>query len=1131
MSSWRAGLGPAVVALVMLASPATTGAVDADRAFADAAGSAVRPEARSRTPAANPPPAARRPASDPASTKGVITTASGLRFQTLVSGQGPRPRPSDVVRVMYVGRLSDGTVFDRSEDLADFWVMDVVPGFSEALQLMSKGGEYQFWVPPRLAYGATGAGAKVPPNAELEFRVTLFMIVPPALSTTSAPNGPAVEVSAPNTPAPGASGNEQALREIFARDLQAETLVTQGRYRQAELMYREVLQSRVAILGERDPASLGALNGVALALQKQGRFVEAEPLFRKGLRLVSDVLGERDPHALISLSNLATNLGDQGRHAEADLMTRKALQLQTEVLGERHPDTLITLGNLAVSLSAQGRYVEAEPLTRKALRIKTEVLGERHSETLLSLSNLATRIDRLGRHREAEPLHRKALLLQSEVLGEGHPDTLTTLSNLTTNLNDQGRYAEAEPLARQALELRGKLLGAVHPDTVLSLSVFAQTLYFQGRYGEAELWLANALQFRTEALGALHPDTLGSASDLAAVRLKLPGRTDALDPARLAVAGWRARNAAQGVTARDEAQIARDASSHRDVYLTLAQAAWRASMAAPEQAGSLGAEALMAVQDYMAGPASQALAQSAARNAAESDHGLGALARRRQELSDNWRANDSAQTRALGENSDEQHAASLPELAVQQRDIEAEIVRIDARFQLDFPDYFALVRPAPLGLQAAQKLLNPDEALLVVAPSPYGTHVMAVTRDGFKWAHSDWDKKTVSAAVRRLLWDAGGDVGVDAATELQWQNEGGAGFPYDRKTAYALYQQIVTPVGDLLAGKRQVFIAAGGVLTSLPFGILVTEPPRGADGDPKALRATSWFAEAHALTVIPSIQSLQFLRSGARSAATAGLATGFAGYGDPLLDGGAQTRGARSSKAINARSVFGPAGGRSGAAVADISQLKLLARLPGTAVELADMRAALQAPLSSIHVQGAASESAIKSADLTRVGILVFATHGLMAGELHGVAEPGLVFTPPTQASERDDGLLTASEVAGLKLNADWVILSACNTAAGDGSEGAPGLSGLARAFFYAGARNLLVSHWPVRDDVASRLTVETIRLQRANPRLPRAEALQQATRSIRNDATHDTASDTWAHPSAWAPFSLIGDGAVARFQ
>jgi CHAT domain-containing protein len=92
---------------------------------------------------------------------------------------------------------------------------------------------------------------------------------------------------------------------------------------------------------------------------------------------------------------------------------------------------------------------------------------------------------------------------------------------------------------------------------------------------------------------------------------------------------------------------------------------------------------------------------------------------------------------------------------------------------------------------------------------------------------------------------------------------------------------------------------------------------------------------------------------------------------------------------------------------------------------------------------------------------LHFATHGTIAGEIEGASEPGLILTPPKAQSDVDDGYLSASEVAGLKLDAEWVILSACNTAAG-GFEKAEALSGLARAFFYAGARALLVSHWGV---------------------------------------------------------------------
>ena len=131
------------------------------------------------------------------------------------------------------------------------------------------------------------------------------------------------------------------------------------------------------------------------------------------------------------------------------------------------------------------------------------------------------------------------------------------------------------------------------------------------------------------------------------------------------------------------------------------------------------------------------------------------------------------------------------------------------------------------------------------------------------------------------------------------------------------------------------------------------------------------------------------------------------------------------------------------------------------------------------------------------------------------------MLTPPAEGTPEDDGLLTASEVAALKLNADWVVLSACNTAAGDGRPDAESLSGLARAFFYAGARSILVSHWPVWSDAAVDLTTRAFAAIRDDPGLGRAGALQRAmldTLAAATDYRH-------AHPAYWAPFSLVGEG------
>jgi CHAT domain-containing protein len=134
-----------------------------------------------------------------------------------------------------------------------------------------------------------------------------------------------------------------------------------------------------------------------------------------------------------------------------------------------------------------------------------------------------------------------------------------------------------------------------------------------------------------------------------------------------------------------------------------------------------------------------------------------------------------------------------------------------------------------------------------------------------------------------------------------------------------------------------------------------------------------------------------------------------------------------------------------------------------------------------------------------------------------------LILSPPDKASEVDDGYLSASEVAALKLDADWVILSACNTAAGE-AKSAEALSGLARAFFYAGSRSLLVAHWYVASDTAVSLITTAVAMPTVDSSIGRAEALRRSMLSM-----IATGRGYEAHPAFWAPFVLVGEGGAAR--
>jgi CHAT domain-containing protein len=335
-------------------------------------------------------------------------------------------------------------------------------------------------------------------------------------------------------------------------------------------------------------------------------------------------------------------------------------------------------------------------------------------------------------------------------------------------------------------------------------------------------------------------------------------------------------------------------------------------------------------------------------------------------------------------------------------------------------------------------------------------------------------------------------------------------FRYD--DALRLYQELLAPQASHMAGAQQLIIAASGDLGQIPYAVLVNDPwPQGADKD------APWLIKSHAISQISSAQSWLALRKMPKT--VSGQASMIA-WGDPSFtlspaSVAAQKAGVRS--AVTTRAV------RS----ADLSQPHVdpvtyatLPPLPETRDEVLALARLMKSNAATDVLLGdkATRLSVLESSDsgqLKSKKLVVFATHGLLAGDLPGLSEPALAMA--SSGSRDESPLLTLQDVLGLRMNADWVILSACNTAGADGKN-EEALSGLARGFFYAGAKSLLVTHWSVESESAMMLTTETFKVYGAESQVTRAQSLQRGMLKVMQDARY-------GHPAYWAPYALVGEG------
>lgn len=836
-----------------------------------------------------------------------------------------------------------------------------------------------------------------------------------------------------------------------------------------------------------------------------------------------------------------------------DLSAARAIS--DEVLAERRkliarePDNQDFIAGLAESLNNAAFILNLDGQPRAALAYMDEVEPlidrvEAPSPELISyLTNTPVYWAELGNSDKALSEGQRLTAKMESLLPPNHPMLANSYNSLSIRAAERGLLDDAERFSRRAIALA---MNAAEPDMAMASSMrlsLAQTLIKKGEAQEALATADEALAFIEEGYGPKGELTL-YAQHVRAHALRDLGQldeaimvaeaADALRAETMEPANYR-RIAGQETLAEFYAEAGRPL----DAYTTQlaaqegratgdATALWedltgqimlaaygiRAGISGIDEVAAAHAQLIAnrdaiaasgepdAVQLAILGQAND-WALDAAMHAGDfeaafrfAQYGLATKADRSTQLAAFRRGLDQAD--ALAVRSYQDKAEALRDLARQQLDAMSHGVAPEAMAEMrtqiasarsDLAEASRAIDTAsfsgaePITLAAVQANLGDGDAVLLTQPLPTGLAVLVATKDERSMHLAPLDSREVStlaANMRSAL--AGGETlmrGVLAAPS----RTAPAQPDYDFAPGAALFAALFEgEAGRLLDAADHIMVAAGGALTRIPFAALAPAAPSVTEAD--------WVIRHHSLSTLASLSTL-----GKARAADSHHAARVVAVGAPVLGGTALTT-LRSSRML-----------APGATVADLPPL------PEALAELNALSRALDTDDTVLLTGVDAREARVLTEIAQPADVIAFATHGLLEGDLAGLAEPALVLTP----NEGEDGLLTASEIAALDMDADWVVLSACNTGGPD-RPGAAGLSGLASAFLYAGARNLLVSHWEVADDVARAITVPTVESYYREGLAP-AEGLRRAVLAL----IDDSGEPRLQHPAYWAPFVYVG--------
>ena len=845
-------------------------------------------------------------------------------------------------------------------------------------------------------------------------------------------------------------------------------------------------------------------------LSSQGLWVESERAYRKALHLLN-----------IAFKNVQDNAKRVDELADGPRVLSDGTNTTRGYLTQISSRSL----NLAEVLLQQRKMVDAEFYAREALKLSLDNFGRNSSDVGRALATLSRIISEQGRFAEALLLAKASMAAHAESGVTDESRTMAVARKFyATALVAQGQYQEAH-------QSFTNMMASVQKDPELAKTFNRNDLDWvmaMQKIGKGDEALAMSEQMyqrvlkqagknspRTAMVGAFHAGSLqlqGKAAEAYALYKEVtPILVD------------EARNDAENNTASIKQQQ-RTTYLYENYLSLLAQL----SQSTPANAQALAAEAFRVADMAKSSGVQRALTASAAR-ANISDPQLALLARKEQDLQRRVNTLSELLTGLVAAPPEQQ----LPSVQAKIRqDIEAfkaEREKLKKDIAYKFPDYAEMVEPKPATIERTRALLKPNEVLVSWYFADKEAYVWAISKQDaplFKsipMGRADMAQRV--AHLRKSL-----DPAVATIDEIP---------PFDTKASFALYQQLLEPVAASLKGKQVMLVVPHAELGQLPLSVLVTQEtapaspvlPAAAKGSVlfSHYKQVPWLARDIAIAQLPSVTALTALRS---TPAGNPNRKNFIGFGDPFFS----TEQAQEAEKVATATQLGTRGVplklRNTPKTSGVSsaELALLPRLPDTLEEILEIAKVFGAAPEDVLLNRQASVQNILKADLSNRKVVMFSTHGLVPGELDGLTQPALAMTSPDVTGDKDDGLLTMDMVLGLRLNADWVVLSACNTASGDGS-GSEAVSGLGRAFFFAGAKALLVSNWPV-DSVAARLLMTDLfkRQQGAagfTPVANKPDALRQAMLHLMAEGGMEEGGVmkySYAHPLFWAPFVVVGD-------